>query len=438
MRSLTLDNPRKTEILQIGHPTHRTQRIHIDYDLELPGIIQDRDTPVYQHHTVYTPQQDTTLLDASDLNIYKVCRNRQLLTEDQLSCASSLTEAMAEHFKWMEGANDESLDNILDDYHANLADTVIPSSNASHQYRPSYRRNMSVTQSPLGIEKTTEIGLLPETSAPPIPARNTLRTMSLSNPGATKGSPALEATTTYYQDPEARLKLRVYLASPQKFDEAIEFGFPSLEHTDALKRERMSPRKISRETHASDKSFEDRSIQMSSEEDSASCWSHDEASTIDPDSPTTPAEPDDGFRTPLSMKLNSNGHRSSTLNDYSHLGITKPQLHKSADNFLTQATGNREMTLRMTLTRADLRAADEELYGWQKKQVDKENVKLSSLSLDNSMNAKSTYTSNDTNDMMGPYGGVDGWGAEEEDNGVVKRLWRKVRGSHRKTSAIQS
>src|SRR5699024_8789531 len=33
----------------------------------------------------------------------------------------------------------------------------------------------------------------------------------------------------YYQDPEARLKLRVFLASPQKFDEAIEFGFPALE-----------------------------------------------------------------------------------------------------------------------------------------------------------------------------------------------------------------
>lgn len=31
----------------------------------------------------------------------------------------------------------------------------------------------------------------------------------------------------YYNDPEARRKLKQYLASPQNFEEALEFGFPS-------------------------------------------------------------------------------------------------------------------------------------------------------------------------------------------------------------------
>ena len=39
---------------------------------------------------------------------------------------------------------------------------------------------------------------------------------------------SIDAAATYYQDPEARMKLRKYLASPQKFDEAVAFGFPSL------------------------------------------------------------------------------------------------------------------------------------------------------------------------------------------------------------------
>jgi hypothetical protein len=49
-------------------------------------------------------------------------------------------------------------------------------------------------------------------------------------------SPHMKQTSVYgigqsaehYLDPEARLKLRLYLATPSKFDEALEFGFPSL------------------------------------------------------------------------------------------------------------------------------------------------------------------------------------------------------------------
>ena len=38
---------------------------------------------------------------------------------------------------------------------------------------------------------------------------------------------SIDPGARHYQDPEARLKLRLYLASPHNFDEAIEFGFPA-------------------------------------------------------------------------------------------------------------------------------------------------------------------------------------------------------------------
>ena len=42
---------------------------------------------------------------------------------------------------------------------------------------------------------------------------------------------AQDATTSkprYYQDPEARMKLKTYFSSEQKFDELLEFGFPTM------------------------------------------------------------------------------------------------------------------------------------------------------------------------------------------------------------------
>jgi len=47
-----------------------------------------------------------------------------------------------------------------------------------------------------------------------------------------------DTDAAYYQDPEARLKLRVYLAFPQKFDEAVEFGFPSTAESKGLSKVR--------------------------------------------------------------------------------------------------------------------------------------------------------------------------------------------------------
>lgn len=80
------------------------------------------------------------------------------------------------------------------------------------------------------------------------------------------------------------------------------------------------------------------------------------------------------------------------------------------------------MTLRMTLTRPDLRADETTLYGWQTNKSPLREEPLALEDLDEKF------------DVRGPLGGIDGWGPTEKENGVVKRLWNRVRSSQRKSS----
>ena len=84
------------------------------------------------------------------------------------------------------------------------------------------------------------------------------------------------------------------------------------------------------------------------------------------------------------------------------------------------------MTLRMTLTRPDLRADENLLYGWQGVR------NKSPLGEEILSGVDSSSTSK--NDLKGPFGGIDGWGPVEKDDGVVKRFWNRVRSSQRKST----
>lgn len=142
----------------------------------------------------------------------------------------------------------------------------------------------------------------------------------------------------------------MYLASPQKFDEAIEFGFPSTtEQQAAMPHYQLPPvlkhsRKFSRDMHTflrdgklsffEDKSSENQGLESDGE------------STVDLESPRTPST------TGLSFRLHTRQMSSIDSN-----GL--PSSHPSPEHL------NREMTLRLTLTRPDLRADEEALYGWQ-------------------------------------------------------------------------
>lgn len=161
--------------------------------------------------------------------------------------------------------------------------------------------------------------------------------------------PTFDAEAKYYQDPETRTKLRTYL-SPQKFDEAIEFGFPSTTELDVPKPHYQLPpvakhsRKFSRDMHT----FL-RDGKLSYIEDKASenqGLDSDGESIAEIDSPRTPSS------TGLSFRIHG---RQMTSIDSNGLPISQ-----SSPGYM-----NREMTLRMTLTRPELRADEEALYGWQ-------------------------------------------------------------------------
>ncbi|KAF3040097.1 hypothetical protein E8E12_006843 [Didymella heteroderae] len=162
-------------------------------------------------------------------------------------------------------------------------------------------------------------------------------------------TPTFDPEAKYYQDPETRTKLRMYLASPQKFDEAIEFGFPSsTEQETASPHYHLPPvtkhsRKFSRDMHTF---LRDGTLSFFENSSDNQGLESDGDSVVDLDSPRTPSSAGVSFRlhTRQMSSIDSNG---------------LPTSHPSPGHM------NREMTLRMTLTRPELRADEEALYGWQ-------------------------------------------------------------------------
>jgi hypothetical protein len=243
--------------------------------------------------------------------------------------------------------------------------------------------------------------------------------------GLSESVSSIDPHATHYQDPEARLKLRVYLASPQKFDEAIEFGFPSMEGVTDADKENKKPRKASREIkpHKLPKSpLLDKESQTFLNDDNMSL-SEDDVSMLEPDSPVTPAEADGTFQKQAALRPTV-ASKSRPSEDFSHLGIKKPILHKQQDSYTQALAGSREMTLRMTLTRPDLRADESVLYGWQAR---------SKSPADEPLLGSIDSTQMTEKFAQGPFGGVDGWGPAEKDSGVVRRIWNRVK-SQRKSS----
>ena len=384
--------------------------------------------------------RESVILDAADEAIYKASRraSRNLTplfnlasptstrtsTDSRRSdddSTSAMAEAMYESFRWMDEEEDLDLKLVLDDYHANLDGFVIPTPNSNR--RPSFRRTMSITKMPFGRNSLSSI----QPRSPKFDSnshshsRQKSRTLSLIAP---KHAPhdsisSIDPNATHYQDPEARLKLRVYLASPQKFDEAIEFGFPSMDGVaDGTDKENKAPKRLSkdiagRKSHGTDRGLVGQSSFLN--DDTASLF-EDDASMVEPDSPLTPMGADLGLRPRGVSPTYARGSNASS--DFSHLA-PKPTLVKQPESYAQAMAGSREMTLRMTLTRPDLRADENTLYGWQTKSPLREDP----LSLDDT---EERY------EVRGPFGGVDGWGPVEKENGVVKRFWNRVKSSQRR------
>lgn len=305
-------------------------------------------------------------------------------------------DSFKQSFPWLEDNGDLDLRLGLEDYQRNLREENSQASRGQLKKPASFRHNLSISR--LSLHRPSQSYSRPATrdtnlttatyqrSNPPSAGHNrkNSRTLSLISGNRQKMAEnnAFDATAAHYQDPEARMKLRVYLASPQKFDEALEFGFPSLDET-SDQSDQCSSQFRPLEIHL------DKELSMD-DDDKASTYS-DHSTATDLDSPKTP-----------------------TL-------MEKPTVVPGDYSLLPRAS--REMTLRMTLTRPDLRAEDEKIYGWQQGAV----VQKSHLRSDSwtpSIHVRELTPKESIEKQLATLD-EENFGAHDE--GVVRRFWKRVR-----------
>jgi hypothetical protein len=237
-------------------------------------------------------------------------------------------------------------------------DMMSPATSRRSASASALRRTMSLSGSSMQYSTSPAVLMGTGFTIPAAPTHQRAHSSSLSGRRSshTPTPPIFDPEATHYRDPEARKKLRTYLASPQKFDEAIEFGFPSTTGDDdsASPHYQLPPitshsRKFSRDmqTFLRDGKL---SFFDSFSTDNQGLES-DADSVPDADSPTTPSSTGHPFR----LHTRQFSHSKFSSDGSSPMSPMHP------------GTGhlNREMTLRMTLTRPDLRADDDQLYGWQ-------------------------------------------------------------------------
>nr|XP_036585225.1 mucin [Colletotrichum truncatum]KAF6795122.1 mucin [Colletotrichum truncatum] len=334
-------------------------------------------------------------------------------------------DSFYDSFRWLEEDDELDLRLQLDDYHANLRDDM-PA--ASKQRRPSFRRHLSISKIPFGRNSlslnrpgtTQAVTSNPSSplfaNAPGSPqatspghGRRRSRALSLISP---KYSPhdalgVFDPEAAHYQDPEARLKLRVYLASPQKFDEAIEFGFPSREAmSPQAARDFKDPRNRQSKAALADESDTLRTFLA---DDRSSIYSEDES--LDSDSPKTPqtVENATALRPPPPIKTDR---------------ACSP---KPSNEYARGPAETREMTLRMTLTRPDLRAHEDQIYGWQQKCCPPGRKSQSNALRDEFTAPTFAREGSSKESIERQFAAMDQWNAQTNDRGVMKRFWNKVR-----------
>ena len=342
---------------------------------------------------------EAVILDAADEAVYRLGRqaNRSVpsLQTSSSSRSSSFSidtidlgesvedmdDAMMDSFRWIEEDND--LDLTLD-YHNHIAEVADPKPSSR---RPSFRRNLSLTNLPFVRDTRVSTDKAPSLSGRSSRHSTTTPHSRQRNSSVSRAScPIFDPGAAHYSDPEARLKLRVYLASPQKFDEAIEFGFPSLHRPSVSSSRRPSTAMHHHKpTTATSQTFYD--------DDNASLYRKpeggDTASLPEPDSPETPLDP--VFRP---------SERLANTIPSSRQQIRPHMWHTATDPYVHGRPGDREMTLRMTLTRPDLRADESLLYPKGDDPLALEHLPITDAD--------------------------DGWTKAEKEGGIVKKLWRRI------------
>ncbi|KAL8732806.1 MAG: hypothetical protein Q9181_003821 [Wetmoreana brouardii] len=329
--------------------------------------------------------------------------------EPPVDSAVDMDESFLNTFRWID--DDDDLDLTLDDYHTHLVSSTEPGSGHNSR-RPSFRRTLSLTALPQGewhrpvsAERDLRSTPLPSTSPPDLyqrcssPSRTDHRAAAPANKQTSFRS--TDQSAKYYQDPEARLKLRVYLASPSKFDEALEFGFPSLDSSDHLPEPHRPSISRNHHTEPAPQTFYD--SENLSFLDGFDCDSDDAESLPEMDTPNTPSDAmffRNTHRLPISKPPSSDVDRPfSKMSERLNFKPVEPNQPQHQPYVVSGC--NREMTLRMTLTRPDLRASEDLLYG----SGDKDPLALEQL--------------------PSPAFRTDIWDQGKESGGAMKNLWRK-------------
>ncbi|KAI9776594.1 MAG: hypothetical protein M1839_009498 [Geoglossum umbratile] len=404
--------------------------------LELPETIR-RKHFTREEQVLLAGRCESIILDPADEALYKLGRKLNTSCASVVSTPTSgffnesfdesfvgsfekhqnsleMNDSIRETFRWMD--EDDELDLSLNYHNYVEKSTPLPVINDSSRRPSAVRRTFSLSNRPFRRNSSSSSNQVQLASFPQTPRTSYQRKDSIPRHAPKLSISATDKEAAYYQDPEARLKLRVYLASPQKFDEAIEFGFPATDgqSTDNSTARPRPGRKQS--TQETTRSFLDDNNSLFRDLDDASTIPE----TEQPLTPQTPREFEPNFR-PSHSHLHRQPSSSKPSSTDSHYNV-RQRIH--GDSYLHAFAGSREMTLRMTLTRPDLRADESMLYGFQR------NSKDDPLALE-----ELPPMSEDTGGVIGPFGGPDGWGPPRED-GIVKKLWKRVKhNGHKKEKA---
>jgi hypothetical protein len=194
---------------------------------------------------------------------------------------------------------------------------------------------------------------------------------SATRPSFDATAAATDPEAVYYRNPEARHKLRQYLASPQRFDEALTYGFPAESQPDTP--QTYNYRSASANTHYDTSSSYMETPQL---EDYRSYDSSDTGT----ESPATPADADFSWRASKYNRVSIFGSLDTeSLPSFDLPFVAEKPKAENVVPFIAPPLMNREMTLRMTLTRPDLRANEEEMYGYSRPTSDEDPLALDKL-----------------------------------------------------------
>ncbi|KAI1214043.1 uncharacterized protein F4807DRAFT_468058 [Annulohypoxylon truncatum] len=424
-------------------PSHRGHAASVDlaFLARLPAKVREKHLSREEQVVIAKRLRQSVILDAADEACLKAGRlaNRHptppLHSPTLYSSARPSMESLAsdngslkahdalyDSFRWLDEDEELDLRLALDDYHVNLRESVpIP---PKESRPPSFRRHLSFSKIPFGRPSISSSRPATKDAAPPTapsaapspvaylpPVRRKSRALSLITPkhAAHESISSIDPGAAHYQDPEARLKLRVYLASPQKFDEAIEFGFPSNDPSSAgAYRDLPSAKDQSRLMFSPDSE----KFKTFLSDDRSSTYSED-ASLPDPESPRTPNTLDKHVK-PLQLPA---------TDDYSS---------RPSEGYAQVPAASREMTLRMTLTRPDLRACEDQIYGWQKgsRQYSSKPAQILALQDELPTSTTTTYVRDSPKDSIEKiFADIDQelGPPTSTDNNVMKRIWNRVR-----------